>query len=302
MADNKKEFNYKLYGIFAVVIVAAALIALTLYAYTSRYTALSPEKTAQLYVDTIVQNGDGYNAYKNSLLSYDKKFGDFIRENYIYPEIYENYKPGDSTKGLNGLNDKSLKGENTLNDDGTLQGKVTDKMYPEFVRLITENKGFDNYDLIFKSYISELKKVRKEIFGDDYFDDEAFFKAFEANLSKYGESLTGCEDEFDKNTGVQLKKAVTGSYQTAFGKDYEIKSEAVSSEDAEIPDISEYGIDAEIAEAKTVKVNLTVSGNSVSEDARPLTNGIEITVVRIGHSWYVANKSCNTSALYNIGK
>ncbi|MBR5113133.1 MAG: hypothetical protein IK097_06885, partial [Clostridia bacterium] len=76
MAENKKEFNTKLYGIFAIIIVAAALVALTLFAYTSRYTALSPEKTARLFVDTIVQSGDGYNAYKNSLLSYEGKFGD----------------------------------------------------------------------------------------------------------------------------------------------------------------------------------------------------------------------------------
>jgi hypothetical protein len=293
MADNKKEFNTKIYGIFAIIIVAAALVALTLFAYTSRYTALSPEKTARLYVDTIVQSGDGYSAYKNSLLSYEGKFGDFIRKNYIYPEIYENYKPGDSTKGLKGLNDKELKGEKTLNDDGSLQGKVTERMYGCFLDLVRENNGFDNYDAIFKAYISELKKVRKEIFEDDYFDDEAFFTAFEANLSKYGESLTGCEDEFDKNTGVQIKEAVKGVYQTAFGDEYEIKTEIVSVKDADIPDTSEYGIDAGIDEAKTVTLKVTAANTTVID-------GIDITVVRIGHSWYVANKSCDTSALYKF--
>ena len=293
MAENKKEFNTKVYGIFAIIIVAAALVALTLFAYTSRYTALSPEKTARLYVDTIVQSGDGYNAYKNSLLSYEGKFGDFIRKNYIYPEIYENYKRGDSTKDLKGLNDKELKGEKTLNDDGSLQGKVTDRMYDTFLELVKANNGFDNYDAIFRSYITELKKVRKEVFEDEYFDDEAFFTAFEANLSKYAESLTGCEDEFDKNTGVQTKEAVKGKYQELFGDDYEIKTEAVSAENADIPDIGEYGIDAEIAEAKTVKVNVFVNGELKLE-------GVEITVVRIGHSWYVANKSCDTASLYAL--
>ena len=293
MADNKKEFNTKIYGIFAIIIVAVALIALTFYAYTSRYTALDPQKTAQIYVDTIVQSGDGYNAYKNSLLSYESKFGDFIRKNYIYPEIYENYKPGDSVKGLKGLNNKELKGEKTLNDDGSLQGKVTDRMYGCFVDLVRDNNGFDNYDIIFKSYISELKKVRKEVFEDNYFDDEAFFKAFEANLSKYGESLTGCEDEFDKNTGVQTKNAVTGIYQMAYGEDYEIRTEVISSKDAQIPDIAEYGIDAEIAEAKTVTLKVSTNNTTVIDN-------IDITVVRIGHSWYVANKSCDTSVLYML--
>lgn len=293
MAENRKEFNTKIYGIFAIIIVAVALIALTFFAYTSRYTALSPEKTAAVYVDTIVQSGDGYNAYKNSLLSYEGKFGDFIRENYIYPEIYGNYKPGESVKGLKGLNDKQLKGEKTLNDDGTLQGKVTEKMYGCFLDLVKDNNGFDNYDTVFKAYITELKKVRKEVFEDEYFDDEAFFTAFEANLSKYGESLTGCEDEFEKNTGVQIKKAVKGVYQTAYGDDYEIRTEAVSAKDSPIPDIGEYGIDAQIKEAKTVAVKVTVNGKAAIDN-------IEITVVRIGHSWYVANKSCDTSALYKF--
>ncbi len=295
MANKEKEFNYKLYGTFAVLIVVAALVALTLFSYTTRYTALDPMKTAQTYVDTIVQSGDGYNAYKNSLLSLDSKFGDFIRVNYIYPEIYENYTPGSSTKDLKGLNDKALKGEKSLNDDGTLKGKVTDEMYPFFLSLVQANNGFDNYDAIFSSYVKKLKEVRKQVFEDDYFDDEAFFGAFEANLSKYGESLTGCEDEFDKNTGVQLKKASKGAYQSAFGDDYKLTVKALSASDAQIPDAAEYGIDAEISEAKTVKVQVTANDKVV-------VDGIDITVVKIGHSWYVANKSCDTSPLYTFYK
>ncbi|MBR6005578.1 MAG: hypothetical protein IK063_05045, partial [Clostridia bacterium] len=79
---------------------------------------------------TIAQTGDGYNAYKDTLLSKNMKFGDYIRQNYINPVIYENYKPGDSTKGLKGLNDDSLKGEKTLNDNGELEGRVIDECIP----------------------------------------------------------------------------------------------------------------------------------------------------------------------------
>ncbi|MBR4766846.1 MAG: hypothetical protein IK085_08800, partial [Clostridia bacterium] len=105
MADKKKKgLNLKLYGIFAILVTAAILGALTFFTYTSRYTAFDPEKMAVAFVDTIAQTGDGYNAYKDTLLSKDMKFGDYIRQNYINPVIYENYKPGDSTKGLKGLN------------------------------------------------------------------------------------------------------------------------------------------------------------------------------------------------------
>ena len=190
MADKKKGLNLKIYGIFAVVIVGVLLAVLTVVTFSTRYIGFSPEKMAAGYVDTIVQTGDGYNAYKDTLLSKNSKFGDFIRVNYIYPEIYENYNPGDSTDGLKGLNDKELKNEKDLGDDGTLEGEVIERMYPFFENLITSNNGFDNYSLMFSSYITELKKVRAEVFEDTYFDDEAFFTAFESNLAADGEKLT----------------------------------------------------------------------------------------------------------------
>ena len=283
MADKKKKgLNLKLYGIFAILVTAAILGALTFFTYTSRYTAFDPEKMAVAYVDTIAQTGDGYNAYKDTLLSKDMKFGDYIRQNYINPVIYENYKPGDSTKGLKGLNDDSLKGEKTLNDNGELEGRVIDEMYPVFVKLVEENNGFDNYDAIFTQYIEELQTVRKDVFGDNYFDDEAFFKAFESNLAAYGESLTGTEDEYDANTGVQTKIASVGAYQERYGEDYKI--EVVSS-----------GIAETEGNTCVVNVNVLVNGQTAVEN-------LPVTLKKIGRSWYVDNTACDTSELYGFYK
>ena len=279
---NKKGLNLKLYGVFAIIVVAVILGALTFFTFTSRYTAFDPEKTAVAYVDTIVQTGDGYNACKNTLLSKDMKFGDFIRQNYINPVIYENYKPGDSTKGLKGLNDESLKGEKTLNDNGELEGKVIDAMYPFFVNLIESNGGFDAYDAIFTQYISELQKVRKDVFGDKFFNDEAFFTAFESNLAAYGESLTGTKDEYDANTGVQTKIASVGAYQEKYGEDYKI--EVVSAGIAK-------------AEGGTCVVNVNVLVNGQAE-----IENLPVTLQKIGRSWYVDNTSCDTAELYTFYK
>lgn len=283
MADKKKKgFNLKLYGIFAILLTAAVLGALTFFTYTARYTAFDPEKMAVAYVDTIAQAGDGYNAFKDTLLSKDMKFGDYIRQNYIYPVVYENYKPGDSTKGLKGLNDESLKGEKTLNDNGELEGQVIDTMYPVFVRLVEENNGFDSYDAIFTQYIAQLQTVRENIFGDTYFDDEAFFTAFESNLAAYGESLTGTKDEYDANTGVQTKIASVGAYQEKYGEDYKIEVVSVGK--------------TENSENKcTVSVTVNVNGEAEVEN-------LPVTLVKIGRSWYVDNTACDTAELYTFYK
>ena len=63
---EKKGFNAALYAVVAGIVVAVALVLITIFAFTTRYTGFSNEKVAQAYVDTIVQTGDGYNAYKNT--------------------------------------------------------------------------------------------------------------------------------------------------------------------------------------------------------------------------------------------
>lgn len=74
MAETKEKKGFKagLYAVIAGVLVAAILIGLTVFAFTTRYNAFKPEKIATEYIDTIVQSGDGYNAYKYSLVSKTK--------------------------------------------------------------------------------------------------------------------------------------------------------------------------------------------------------------------------------------
>ena len=141
MAKNKteKEFNFKLYAVIVFFGVLAALIAIVYTTFTSRYTAFHPEAVAKTYVDTIAQTGDGYNAYKNSLLGKSQKYGDFIREYYMYPVINRDVNAeldaltdSDIPKGYN--ND-FFKGEKTVNDDGSLQGQLIATMYPYYEEL-----------------------------------------------------------------------------------------------------------------------------------------------------------------------
>ena len=62
-SESKKGFNYKLYAVIAVLVVAAILAAVTGYAFKNRYIQFDPQKTALNYADTVFQRGDGYNAY-----------------------------------------------------------------------------------------------------------------------------------------------------------------------------------------------------------------------------------------------
>ncbi len=295
---EKKEFNVKAYGIIVIIVMTAVLSLLTVRTFVTRYNAFDPEKVATAYVDTIVQTGDGYNAFKNSLLSKNSKFGDFIRQNYIYPAIYDSYKPGESTKGLKGLNDEELKGEKTKSDNGSLEGKLIEKMYPYFLQLIESNSGWDNYDYIFTSYINELKTQRRVIFGDSFFDDETFFTCIESNIKTYGDSLTGTEDVFDKNTNVQTSFASVGAYEEKYGDDYKL---TVSVKECKNTDIiegyaKEYNIeDGCIKEEKIVTLKVECDGKTVADD-------IQVYVVKIGRSWFVDNLATNTSILYTFYK
>mgnify|MGYP001494858272 CR=1 FL=1 len=74
---EKKGFNAALYAVVAGIVVAVALVLITIFAFTTRYTGFSNEKVAQAYVDTIVQTGDDtthirthlYQKIKNSVNS-----------------------------------------------------------------------------------------------------------------------------------------------------------------------------------------------------------------------------------------
>lgn len=304
MAEKKeKGFNFKLYAVIVFFAVAAALVIMCTLTFKSKYTAYHPDEVARSYVDTIVQTGDGYNAYKTTLVSKSQKYGDYIRKYYMYPVIYREagYKPGDDIKKLKGFNDKSYIGEKTENDNGALAGKVTDTMYDYYVELI--KNGWDDYDTIFSSYFAKLVEVRKEIFGDDYMTDEIMFTALESNVKAYGESLTGTEDEFDKNTKKQISFKSIGLYEKAYGEDYKLTATVSGETDVDLKaykaglnaeKLSTYGISADdITEVKCYTIEVkTQEGTTVTS--------AEITVSKIKNSWYVDNNSIDTSALYSF--
>lgn len=305
MAKKEKVFPVKLYALVAFLLVAALLAVIVTVTFQTKYTGYHPDEVARVYADTVVQTGNGYNAYKNALPSVNSKYGDFIREQYMYPVIYREagYKPGDKTDGLKGFNDKSYMGEKSKTDNGALQGQVVDAMYPYFTELIAN--GWDDYDSIFTKYFAKLTEVRKEVFGDDYMTDEIMFTALEGNVETYGKSLTGTKDVFDENSGEQLEFKSVGAYQTAYGEDYKfttvVKAENEIALDAykasvDADAFAVYGISAdEITAAKSYTVAVqTEDGKTVAE--------VAVVVVKIGSTWYVDNTATDTAPLYQFYK
>lgn len=305
MEKKEKGFNLKLYATVAFFAVLAALVLITVFTFRTKYTAYHPEAVAQNYADTIVQTADGYNAYKNALVSKSQKYGDFIREYYMYPVIYRDtaYKPGDNIKdcGYKGCNEEDCQGEKTKNDDGTLQGQVIDTMYDYYVELVAN--GWDDYDTIFTKYFAKLVEVRKAVFGDDYMTDEIMFTALESNVLTYGQSLTGTEDVFDENTGLQTSFKSIGAYQTAYGEDYKLTTAVKAEKEMDLAaykaalptdTLATYGVQAaDIGAVKCYTVSVTTAdGKEVAQ--------ADIVVAQIKNSWYVDNTATDTSALYNF--
>ncbi len=303
MANKEKTFNRKLYAFVVFFAVLAALIVLVVFTFKSKYTAFHPENVAQSYVDTIVQTGDGYNAYKYSVVSKNSKYGDFIRENYMYPIIYrdaQGYTKGESVKKLKGYNDESYKGSLTQTDDGKKQGVVIDKMYDYYVELV--KNGWDDYDTIFTLYFEKLVEVRKEVFNDDYLTDDIMFTALEANVTTYGQNLAGAEEKRDENTNDILQKEVKGKYQTVYGDGYEILTEVKGEESITLDEyknkadseaLKTYGVSGDdISDVKCYNVDVKINGE--------VAKSVKVTVIKIGNSWYVDNILTDTDELYNI--
>ncbi len=298
MAKQTKEFNTKLYAIVVFFVVAALLATITVTTYKSKYNGFSAEKTAVAFTQTIVERGDGYNAYKNTIISKNYKYGDYIREYYMYPVIYveSNYKPGDNRDNLKGYTDESFMGEKTKTDDGTLAGQVIDTMYPYYVKLIENNNGWDNYDVIFTEYFKKLTKVRFEVFNDKYMSDEIMFTALEANVAEYGEQITGIADD---NTPK------VNSYTENYGKGFKFTYKVTDTK--KIKDLVkyknnlsdslllQYGVSLDdISEAARCTVEVMANGKSVAHQ--------KVTLVKIKNSWYVDNMSTSTAELYELNK
>ncbi len=318
---EKKGFNAALYAVVAGVVVAVALVLITIFAFTTRYTGFSAEKVAQSYVDTIVQTGDGYNAYKNTLVSKNQKFGNFVINGYMVPYINK-----DAQKA-------SFVGTGT-DEEIKKTDEVYDTMYDYYVELV-QKYGLDNIDSVFNDYFAKLSEVRKEVFGDEYMDTDFMFSVFESNVSNYGKSLTGTEKEFGADGKTVIQEASTGKYQEMFGKDY--KFTATVKDCTELNDADK---DAYIAEYKD-RITPIASSGEAKADAFSLkdtdkkntpksdmisafknldcSNDIkavakctvdvsladgksvatqEVFVVKIGNTWYVDNTNVDTSGLY----
>ncbi|MCR4594879.1 MAG: hypothetical protein K5761_07465 [Clostridiales bacterium] len=306
MKKATKEFNVKLYAIIVFAVMAVALFVIVFTTFTSSYTAFDPEKVAVGFVDGIARDGDGYDAYKVTLMSKNYKYGDFIREHYMYPLIYAEagYKPGDSTDKLKGLNDESYMSEKSKNDDGTLEGKLIDRMYETYVQTLG-TVGWDNYDGFFTEYFNVLLEKRKEIYGDEYITDEIMFTVLEANVKRYSEMLNGTEEKYDENTGVKISEEKKGIYQTKFGDDCVIEVKAIKTKDLNLENyksgadkemLETYKVNVDdISEAKTVRVTSQYGDEGISVT-------IDVTVVKIGNSWYVDNNMTKTLELYKAAE
>ena len=304
---KEKGLNKKFYAVVVFFAVLAALVLMVMFTFKNRYIAFHPEEVAKTYVDTIIQTGDGYNAYKNALISKNKKmkYGDYIRVYYMYPVIYRDagYTIDADRDELTGYNDESYMSETTKIDDGRLQGMVIDKMYDYYVSLV-EN-GWDDYDKIFTAYFDELVKVRKIVFGDDYMTDEIMFTALESNVRTYGEYLTGTEDVYDENTGLQTSYKSEGAYEKVYGEDCKF---TVTVKDEADLDLEEYkkGIDEKSFEtykvtADEIKAVKSYVAEVKTTDGTVVTE-IVVTVVQIKDSWFVDNTVTDTTALYNFYK
>ena len=177
------------------------------------------------------------------------------------------------------------------------------EMYPYYEKLIKKD-GWDNYDKIFTKYFDKLVKVRKDIFEDDYISDEVMFTALEANVKTYGETLTGTEDVFDENTGIQTSFESIGKYQKAYGEDYKFDVKYTSVTDLDLAVYKEnydeesfttYGVTADdISEVKEYTVDVYCGDKKVAST--------DVVTVRIGKSWYVDNTQTVTEDLYNFYK
>lgn len=320
MAETKEKKGFKagLYSVVSCVLVGAILVGLTVFAFTSSYTAFSADKVAQAYVDCIVQTGDGYNAYKNTLVSKNMKYGDFIINAYMKQFVNSDAEQADFV-GTGNEKEKEMK------------DKVYDVMYDYYKELIVRY-GMDDYDSVFNNYFAKLVEVRGLYYGDEYMDTEFMFGVFEANVVKYGQELTGTEEVLAQDNKTVVQEKTTGLYQQKFGEDYKLTTTVKSCDELSADEVTSYvadykaRIDLAIATGTQTTTNaaLDEESSNAMQDAynsldcsESITNVakavVEVTdqnnnviatqelyVVQIGNSWYVDNTNVDTSALYEL--
>ena len=203
MAETKEKKGFKagLYAVIAGVLVAAILIGLTVFAFTTRYNAFKPEKIATEYIDTIVQSGDGYNAYKYSLVSKNQKYGNFIINTYMAPYVND----GDDVKQADFVGKGNA-------EENKKSNKLYSDMFQKYAELV-DKYGLDDYNDVFTEYFAALKTERETVYGDKYMDTEFMFSVFESNVATYGDLLKGTEKKIADDNKTILTPETEGLYQ-----------------------------------------------------------------------------------------
>ncbi|MBQ9517846.1 MAG: hypothetical protein IJR60_07190 [Eubacterium sp.] len=324
MADKKEKKSTRTgaYAVITSVVMAVVLVVITIFAYTTRYTAFSPEKTVQSYVDGIVQTGDGYNAYKTTLVSKSMKYGDFIIKGYMnaYVNDGDDVKQADFVGSGNDAEQKAI-------------DSVYSQMYDYYIELLN-TYTWDDYDSFFTKYFEKLAQVRHEVYKDEYMDTEFMFGALEANVQSYADSLTGTDEVLAADNKTVLSEATKGKYQEKFGDDYKLTTTVKEVKELSADETKAYieayktsikaiadsgaakadalGVkDEDDNTAKTDMVD-TFSSLDHSEEITAVAEvtcqvkdekgkvDVEITVpaVKIGKSWYIDNTNLSTNPLY----
>lgn len=323
---EKKGFRPGLYGVVSGVVIAAVLVIMTIFAFTTRYTAFSPEKVAQAYTDSVVQTADGYNSQKVTLIAKNQKHGNFIINAYMKPYIND----GDDIKKADFVGtgtDEELKAIDT----------VYNTMYDVYVSLLSQY-GYDNYDALYSNYFKALSETRKAVYGDEYMDTEYMFGAFESNVNTYAEYVAGAPEKLAADGKTVIKPAQSGAYEDIFGKDYKLTCQTVETKALSSDEVTAYLSDYESrikpvvdgAEAKADAFGLTDTDDKAFKsdfvnayanlDSSKDINAVDectvevkdqngnvvasqkLYIVQIGKSWYVDNTNCDTSGLYFLVK
>ena len=324
MAKTKKGFRAGLYGVVSGILVAAILVGITVFAFTTRYNAFSPEKVAQSYADTIVQTGDGYNALKVSLVSKNQKFGNFVINAYMAPYVNDNSgKKKDEPK----VEQNKAIGTGSKKETELLD-QIYNTMYVYYEELMA-TVGLENYDEFYSRYFDMLKQVRVAVLGDDYMDTEFMFSVFESNVQTYSNKLTGTKKKLAADKKTVLQKETTGIYQEMYGKDYKLTTTVTNTKELSADEVKAYADEyknriqpliengkskaaalanedkKEAMEQAFANLDIADSIEAVDECTVEVTSQkgdvvatVQVYVVRIGNSWYVDNSNTSTAPLY----
>ena len=301
-------------GIACVV----AVIGVAIFAFATNYTAFNPEKVAVAYADTIVQSGDGYNAYKYTLVSKNMKYDDFIEATCFAPYINEDEPQADFVSDKKEKTEEETKAFNSL----------CSSMY-NYYKYLVKIHGWDNYDALITNYCEMYTVVKPATYGDKYIDSEYLFSTLEANIDKYAQELKGIEEVLADNGETVVQEKILGKYQELYGEDYTLTAtvtESVELNEAQLKiyvDNYKKRVDKAIekGEAKADKITDEETANNMREAYQSLDNGDKIKavttctvtvttadgetvatapifVVKIGNSWYVDDTNTDTSAFY----